>query len=211
MPICLWVGFIKCKSPAITFWLTLGRPLSLSLLLCLFLHLSFSLHVFSLPLFLCICICLMYMSLSLFTSLCISFFLCLCICFSLPLTSPHSLFICLFLSYFSLTLTLSAAWRGRARLKTARHYCSIFPGQWRALLMQYQPRLPNPRGSLWGEYPLKQTPDGACGEILRSVNPEPLSPWSAWDSARVLHLASALWRRPDGLEAPSLKHRDLSH
>lgn len=59
-----------------------------------------------------------------------------------------------------------------------------------ALLLQQKPGILNPQGSQWEGKASWTIPIlGACGEIQRSVNPEPLSLLSAWDLGQCFTMA----------------------
>lgn len=63
-----------------------------------------------------------------------------------------------------------------------------------ALLLQQKPGILNPQGSQWEGKASSTIPVlGACGEIQRSVNPEPLSLLRAWDSGQCFTMAPVHW------------------
>lgn len=76
---------------------------------------------------------------------------------------------------------------------TALLQCFVLP-VCEALLLQQKPGILNPQGSQWeGKASWTIPVLGACGEIQRSVNPEPLSLLRAWDWGQCFTMALVPW------------------
>lgn len=78
-----------------------------------------------------------------------------------------------------------------------------------AWLLQQKPRILNPRGSLWERKASRTIPVlGACGEIQRSVNLEPLSLLRARDSGQCFTMASLHWEGKEETEGKRMAEGD---